>query len=165
MDLLRQEQLDMAIVDCTDRDRSLHFRKLRERDLYVALPENHPLANREQLDPHDVIMLPQIAINYNVGNSFGHWASGNASDEHVICTVNTVQAALDLVHADIGIAFIPEECVCPREGIRYVPLTNWRQALYMCILYDRWIEPLIWDFCELVIRSIRNAETEKETNQ
>lgn len=165
MDLLRQEQLDMAIVDCTDRDRSLHFRKLRERDFYVALPETHPLANQEQLDPRDVIMLPQIAINYNVSNSFGHWANGSTGDEHVLCTVNTVQAALDLVRADIGIAFIPDECLFPRKGIRYVPLTNWHQALYMCILYDRWIQPLVWDFCELVIRSIRNAENETELKE
>ena len=50
----------------------------------------------------------------------------------------------------------------PREGIRYVPLRNWHQALYMCIFYDKWLQPLIWDFCELVIRSIREAETSRE---
>ena len=165
MDLLRQEQLDMAIVDCTDRDRTLHFRKLRERGFYVALPESHPLAESESLDPRDVVMLPQIAINYNVSNSFGNWASGHATDEQVLCTVNTVQAALDLVKANIGISVIPDECTIPREGIRYVPLTNWHQALYMCILYDRWIEPVIWEFCELAIRSVRNAEANKEINE
>jgi len=165
MDLLRQEQLDMAIVDCTDRDRSLHFRKLRERSFYVALPETHPLAEQDQLDPHDVMMLPQVAINYNVSNSFGHWASGNEGDKHVICTVNTVQSLLDLVRANIGIAFVPDECLIPREGVRYIPLSNWHQALYMCILYDRWIQPLIWDFCELLIRNIRNADHPKDLNE
>ena len=38
MDMVRQEKLDMAIVDSTDRDRSLHFRMLTQRDFYVALP-------------------------------------------------------------------------------------------------------------------------------
>ena len=42
MDLVRQEKLDMAIVDTTNRDRSLHFRKLGQRDFSVALPRNHP---------------------------------------------------------------------------------------------------------------------------
>lgn len=158
MDMVRQEQLDMAIVDSTDRDRSLHFRKLRERDFFIALSRNHPLADREFLEPQDVIALPQVVYNYNVTNSFGHWASGNPTDENVICTVNTVQAALDLVRAGMGIAFIPDECVCQREGIRFVPLKNWHQALYMCILYDKWLQPLIWDFSELVIRSIRQAD-------
>ncbi len=44
MDLVRQEKLDMAIVDTTNRDRSLHFRKLCQRDFCAAMPANHPLA-------------------------------------------------------------------------------------------------------------------------
>ena len=32
MDLVRQEKLDMAIVDSTNRDRSLHFRKLGQQN-------------------------------------------------------------------------------------------------------------------------------------
>ena len=33
MDMIREEKLDMAIVDTTNRDRSLHFRKLNQRDI------------------------------------------------------------------------------------------------------------------------------------
>ena len=46
MDLLHQEKLDLAIVDVTSRDRSLHFRKLRQRDFFVAVPMGHPLAGQ-----------------------------------------------------------------------------------------------------------------------
>ena len=38
MDLVRQEKLDMAIVDSTNRDRCLHFRKLGQQGLYAAVP-------------------------------------------------------------------------------------------------------------------------------
>lgn len=156
MDLVRQEKLDMAIVDYAERDRSLHFRKLTERNLCVALSEKHPLADREILEPRDVIAEPQIVINYNVENSFGQWASGKPTDENIICTVNTVQSALDMVSAGIGITFIPDECIQNRKGVRYIPLKNWRQALYMCILYDKWLQPLVWDFREMIIRGLRN---------
>ena len=154
MDLVRQEKLDMAIVDYTERDRSLHFRKLMERNLCVAMAETHPLAGSESLEPRDVISEPQIVINYNVENSFGQWASGKPTDENIICTVNTVQSALDMVSVGIGITFIPDECIQKRKGIRYIPLKNWRQALYMCILYDKWLQPLVWDFREMIIRGI-----------
>jgi DNA-binding transcriptional LysR family regulator len=156
MDLVRQEKLDMAIVDYTERDRSLHFRKLTERNLCVALSEKHPLADREILEPRDVIAEPQIVINYNVENSFGQWASGKPTDENIICTVNTAQSALDMVSAGIGITFIPDECIQNRKDIRYIPLKNWRQVLYMCILYDKWLQPLVWDFREMIIRGLRN---------
>ena len=158
MDLVRQEKLDMAIVDSTDRDRSLHFRKLNQRDFYVALPALHPLADRDVIEPQEVVHEPQIVFNYNVAKSFKEWTTGAPSDESVLCTVDTVQSALDLVAAKVGIAFIPDRCVQPRPGIRFVPLKNWHQALYMCILYDKWLEPPVWDFVELIVKSIRDSE-------
>ena len=66
MDMIRQEKLDMAIIDSTDRDRSLHFRKLYERDYFVALPSAHPLADRAFINPQEVVQEPQVVFNYNV---------------------------------------------------------------------------------------------------
>ena len=160
MDLVRQEKLDMAIIDSTDRDRSLHFRKLYERDYFVALPSAHPLAERAVLDPREVVQEPQVVFNYNVAKSFKEWASGSHSDESVICTVDTSGAALDLVAAGIGVAFIPNECVERHPGVRYVPLRNWHQALYMCILYDKWLEPPVWDFIEHVVKGFRARKSD-----
>ena len=157
MDMVRQETLDMAIVDSTDRDRSLHFRKLNQRDFYVAFPADHPLADRTVVEPHDVVHEPQIVINYNVDHSFKEWTTGAPADESVLCTVNTAQSALDLVAAGVGIAFIPDTCVQERPDIRFVPMKNWHQALYMCILYDKWLEPPVWDFVEMVVKAIRDS--------
>ena len=155
MDLIRKEKLDMAIVDSTDRDRSLHFRKLGERNFFVAVPSSHVLAGRKRIEPHEVVNESQIVFNYNVGRSFQEWASGTPTDESVLCTVDTAQAALDLVAANVGIAFIPAHCARPRRGVKFVPLNNWHQALYMCILYDKWLEPPVWDFVELAVKVMR----------
>ena len=159
MDLIRQDKLDMAIVDSSDRDRSLHFRKLGQRDFFVALPAGHPLSHRSTIDPHEVVSEPQIVFNYNVGKSFREWTTGAPADEAVVCTVDTAQAALDLVSAGIGISFIPGECRETRPGITYVPLENWHQALYMCILYDKWLEPPVWDFIELTVKAFRSCDS------
>ena len=155
MSLLRKEKLDMAIVDSTSRDQSFHFRILCKRDYYIAFHKDHPLADREFVSPEEVISLPQVVFNYDVGNSFQQWANGSAMDENVICQVNTAQAALDMVDSGIGIAFIPDSCICPRENVRYVLLKNWHQAIYMCILYDKWLEPSIWKFRENVMSALQ----------
>ena len=160
MDMVRQEKLDMAIVDSTDRDRSLHFRKLNQRDFFAAIPEDHPLARRDSIDPQEIIHEPQIVFNYNVGKSFKEWTTGTPTDESVLCTVDTAQSALDLVAAGVGIAFIPDSCAQDRPGIRFIPINNWHQALYMCIYYDKWLEPPVWDFVELVVKTIRNSAGE-----
>ena len=155
MDLVRQEKLDMAIVDTTNRDRTLHFRKLCRRNFAVALPVGHPLAADGAILPQQLAREPQIVFNYDLENSFGQWASGISSDEHIVCTVNTAQAALDLVAAGVGICVVPDDCLQPRENVVFLPVENWHQALYMCILYDKWLEPPVWSFVDLLVKAIR----------
>ena len=160
LDMVRQEKLDMAIVDITDRDRTLHFRKLCRRNFCAALPQGHPLAACEVLTPQQLSQEPQIVFNYDMENSFGQWASGLPADEHIVCTVNTAQAALDLVAAGVGICVVADDCARPRENVRFVPIDNWHQALYMCILYDKWLEPPVWTFVEQLVKGIRKNNPE-----
>ena len=158
MDLVRQEKLDMAIVDSTNRDRSLHFRKLGQLGLYAALSADHPLASHKALTPQQLSAEPQIAFNNSTENSFGQWASGISDEMHILCTVNTVQSALELVSTGVGIALISANCIPCREDIRCIPVVNWHQALYMCILYDKWLEPPVWNFVETLVKTIRSLQ-------
>ncbi len=157
MDLVRQEKLDMAIVDTTNRDRSLHFRKLGQRGFSLAMPQDHPLAEKKTLLPQHLAGQSQIAFHYDVENSFGQWASG-AGEERIVCAVNTAQAALDLVAAGTGVCVLSDQCIQQREGVCYRPLENWHQALYMCILYDKWLEPPVWGFVEELVKTLRKQE-------
>ena len=155
MDLVRQEKLDMAIVDTTNRDRSLHFRKLSERGFAVALPKDHPLAGNESLTPQQLAHEPQIAFNVGSESSFGMWANGEPVEERILCSVNTAQVALDLVETGMGICILPTSCMQSRKKVTFTPLKNWHQALYMCILYDKWLEPPVWGFVEQLVKTIR----------
>ena len=161
MDLVRQEKLDMAIVDTTNRDRSLHFRKLGQRNFCVALPAGHPLAMQDHLVPHQIAREPQIVFNYDMENSFEQWASGTSSAENIVCTVNTAQSALTLVEEGVGVCVLSEECATLRPGVEFVPIWNWHQALYMCILYDKWLQPPVWAFVEDLVKAIRKQEDDR----
>ena len=156
MDLVRQEKLDMAVVDTTNRDRTLHFRKLYQQNYFVALPSEHPLASEEQIAPARVRQERQVVFNRETENSFGQWASGAVAAENTVCSVNTAQAALELVAAGAGVCLVPESCVNERENIRFVEVENRHQALYMCILYDKWLEPPVWEFVEKLVKILRN---------
>lgn len=158
MDLLHQEKLDMAIVDVTSRDRSLHFRKLRQRNFYVAVPVGHPLSGRESVQVSDLTNYPQIGFSHSMDKNFEDWASHPDARQRFVCQVNTVSAALNLVSEGMGITTVPGECITPLEGIAYIQLKNRHQALYSCIVYDRWLSPPVWDFVERVIKSARAGE-------
>jgi DNA-binding transcriptional LysR family regulator len=154
MDLLRQEKLDMAIVDVTSRDRSLHFRKLRQRSFYAVVPVGHPLADRQSVEAADFGKYPQIGFSHSMDHNFEDWASHPEVKQNFVCQVNTVSSALELVTAGLGVTIIPGECRVPIEGVVYLPLENRHQALYSCIVYDRWLSPPIWDFVERIIKSV-----------
>ena len=111
MDLLHQEKLDLAIVDVTSRDRSLHFRKLCQRSVYAAIPQNHPLAQQQELLPQQLAGEPQVVFHSNIENPFGQWADRPSAEERLLCSVNTAQAALDLVAAGVGICIVPDDCI------------------------------------------------------
>ena len=160
LDLVRQEKLDMAIVDITNRDRTLHFRKLCRRTFYAALPGDHALSGSRTLTPQQLSQEPQIVFNHDSENTFGQWASGLSADENIVCTVNTAQAALELVSAGVGICAVPDDCVQPQENVCFIPIENWYQALYMCILYDKWLEPPVWKFVERLVKAIRRNNPE-----
>ena len=162
MDMVRQEQVDMALVDTTNRDRSLHFRRLCQQNFYVALPSDHRFANRSSLMYQDLQGDPQVAFHYNVNESFKQWASGG--EQKIVCSVNTAETALSMVGAGFGFCFLPESCVQKREDVSFVPLQNWHQALYMCIFYDKWLEPPVWDFCERLVKSFRTQPTIENDN-
>ena len=87
--------------------------------------------------------------------SFEDWATHPDVRQHFLCQVNTVSSALALVKANVGITILPSEVVTPTEGIRFLPLENRHQALYLCIIYDRWLEPTIWDFAEHLVKRLR----------
>ena len=156
MDLVRQEKLDMALVDTTNRDRTLHFRKLYQQNYCAALPADHPLAGEKQIAPARLRQERQVVFNRETENSFSLWATGTAAEENTVCAVNTAQAALELVGAGAGVCLIPESCVRPRENVCFVPVENRHQALYMCILYDKWLEPPVWEFGEKLVKVLRD---------
>jgi DNA-binding transcriptional LysR family regulator len=62
---------------------------------------------------------------------------------------------MDLTAAGVGICVLPTDCVQHRQDVSFVPLQGWHQALYMCILYDKWLEPPVWGFVEQLVRAIR----------
>ena len=68
------------------------------------------------------------------------------------------QIALDLVAAGGGITVTTAELGTIHPGITFVPLENRYQALYLCTLYDKWLESSIWDVAERLVAVFRQKD-------
>ena len=157
INLVRQDRLDMAVVDAQDTDRSLYFRRLRQRELYAALPLSHPLADSDAIEYEAIAKDPQIAFGYDMGRSFELWASGAERAEKVVCTVDSAPFALALVAAGMGFALVSDEYAKPQRNVICVPLKDHRQTLFLCSMRDRWIDPIIWKFGQQLTQTIRES--------
>ncbi|MBE6956941.1 MAG: LysR family transcriptional regulator [Ruminococcaceae bacterium] len=155
INMVRQDRLDMAVVDEQDTDRSLYFRRLCQRELYAAMPLSHPLADSDAVEYSAIAQDPQITFNYDMSHSFEQWAAGTQQAKYTVCTVNTAQAAMALVAAGMGVALVPEEYAKPQRNVICVPLEDRRQILYLCSVRDRWIDPIIWRFGQQLTLAIR----------
>ena len=128
----------------------------------MALPKDHPLSHCDTLLPQQIAHEPQVVFNYDMENSFGQWASGEIAEERIVCTVNTAQAALDLVASGVGVCVLSDQAAPERDDICRIPLSNWHQALYMCILYDKWLEPPVWTFVEGLVKILRDQAKDRQ---
>ncbi len=154
LELLRQEKLDVAIVDISSRDRNLFFQHLGSRDLCVAMPKDHPLSGHAALTTDQLSEYPQIGLDHSKDH-LDEWSTPPDDKSSYSCQINTVAGALDLVRAGLGIAVIPQESQLERPDIVYIPLKNRHQALYATILYNRWLDPPIWNFVKQAINTVR----------
>ena len=162
MDLLRHEKLDMAIVDMTVRDRSLHFRKLRQRRLVAAVPEDHPLADRSRVKEAELAAYPRIGLSQGMDRSFTERADRPHESGGFLCHANTARGTLSLVQAGVGITVIPEEAVQSLPGVTYLSVEDRCRTLYLCDLYDRWLDPAVWDFADQVVKALRSHPQEEQ---
>ncbi|MBQ3134960.1 MAG: LysR family transcriptional regulator [Oscillospiraceae bacterium] len=155
INMVRQDRLDMGVVDVQDADRSLYFRRLCQRELYAAMPLSHPLADSDAIDYQAIAQDPQITFNHDMSHSFEQWAEGMQQAKYTVCTVNTTQAAMALVAAGMGVTLVTEEYAKPQRNVICVPLQDRKQTLYLCSVRDRWIDPIIWRFGQQLTQCLR----------
>ena len=107
-------------------------------------------------DGVDVLLILQSLGNDNVHHTVEqrHVGTGLDLQEHI--SLPTQGDPAGFCHNDLGT--FPLGLTDERADVRFVPIRNWHQALYMCILYDKWLEPPVWDFVELLVKSIRESE-------
>lgn len=111
---LRQKTIDLALLrpwgESTPDDLSMSV--LRAERFIVALPEDHPLANRTRLRPtdlrgHDLVVHsgPGRSVTYDAVSRMCHEAGFEARFRHQVGETSTL---LTFVAAGLGIAVVPE---------------------------------------------------------
>ncbi|MCK9479168.1 MAG: LysR family transcriptional regulator [Firmicutes bacterium] len=142
-DMLKNFEVDLAVVEGTIKDRSINSLLLDTDSLMLVMSNNHPLSKKKivtinKLKSEPLILRRASSATMNLFSA--HLESQNLSidDFNVILEVDNIATIKDLIRRDIGVSVLPRS-VCLDElkkgKITVLPIENLSMIREINILY------------------------------
>lgn len=136
---LRQGEIDAAIM-YTLQDREFEHHELTPESLVIALPQDHPFANRESIAlkelADDLFVMPAVEAAAVLRNSVLAECADSGFQPRKVQEVQTAQTALGLVSAGFGISVLPASVrFIAREGVALRPIRNSRLQAPLSLMW------------------------------
>jgi DNA-binding transcriptional LysR family regulator len=135
---VRAGRLDLAFVTRPPRTPDeVVVEPLDTLPMMLACGPDHPFADRERVDLHELDGLPFVDYHPDWGtrDTVDRLLAANCVDRHVALEVNDVHSLLDLVGNGLGVAILPGNFVHKGSRARFVPLggpqATWQTAVVM----------------------------------
>ena len=110
VELILKGTLHAGIIELPAKGEGLETHCVWHDELVVAIPENHPLANRAEIDRQDLAGEPIIwiarALNPGLHQYFLESCQRLGFAPRIAYEINTVSELFDLVGAGVGIGFV-----------------------------------------------------------
>ncbi|OKI96786.1 LysR family transcriptional regulator [Kitasatospora sp. CB01950] len=106
---LRAQEVDLCVASQPIRTDGLHSARLLDEPVFLAVPDGHPLADRESVDLADLAALPFITARPGHWNRrlLDHLFTALGHPPRIVCESDELAAVADLIAADLGVGLIP----------------------------------------------------------
>lgn len=122
-DQLDKGLLDVGILMEPVEVGKYDFIRLPEKDVWgILMPEDDPLAKKNNITPADLQTLPLIVSWRIVEREAKAWFGGDTDHLNVICTYDLIDNAVPLVERRLGYAFVIEGALKKYNGLVFRPL-------------------------------------------
>nr|WP_277751244.1 LysR family transcriptional regulator [Granulicella sibirica] len=116
--------------------------RLPAESLFAVLPENHPLARKEDLDiselSREVFVVPSRKVATTLRDAIMAECEDSGFRPHLIQEITTAQTALGMVAAGVGISILPTTIrTLEHPGVAFIPLKNTRHEVRLALLWRR----------------------------
>lgn len=144
-DMLKNYELDLAIVETRSQDEGINSLMLDTDSLVLAVSNNHPLARRSMITINELRREPLILRRPSSGTRSlfeAHLESQNISldDFNVILEVDNVATIKDLIRRDIGVSILPRSACADelkKKKMAVLSIENLSMVREINILYHR----------------------------
>ncbi len=157
---LRDNKIDVGIVEGTVVDGSFSAEIIAEDEIVLIAPENHPLTKKKDITIQDLIAEPFILPEQGSGtralvDAFFREARLDAKNIKVRMTLGSPEFVVQMVQAGMGIAFASKWSIftAVTEGtvkLLRVPARKMKQHIYLINTDRETVSPFVGIFSEFI---------------
>jgi len=139
---LLANEVDVALLRPLYSDARVLSQVISRSSFLVAIPEGHPLANRQEISMADLAAETFVTLPSQVGASFHSEILGYCERAgyvpHKVKEASDLQALIATVGSGIGLAIVPESVTSLRAyGVVYKPLSDLDTRAEMIVAWRR----------------------------
>jgi LysR family hydrogen peroxide-inducible transcriptional activator len=140
--LTARGKAEMSLLSLPIQDANLAWEPILEEEIYLAVPPEHPLSQRAEVDIGELKEESFIMLKKGQGfrNLATKWCAEAGFVPHVVFESSNIETVQSLVAAGMGIAFVPQMVTrLAREGMRpaYIALRNPTPSRTLVMAYRR----------------------------
>lgn len=154
---LKDRKYDIAFCSFLENEPSIEFIPIAKQNLVLIVPENHPLAEKDEITIAETLCYPQIIFSKASGLRpiIDELFEEGGGKPIVANAIAEDQSVVGLVSANFGIAIVPE-----MELLRHLPIkiinilhSSIERVFYMATLKDVYQAPVVKAFTEYVVKN------------
>lgn len=152
---LKNEDYDVGFCSKIESEDDIEFIKVKEEELVLITPENHPLSNYKEIDLKDTIDYKYIAFKKNSGLRpfIDNMFMEIGEKQNIIYEVEKDESLAGLVEGNFGIAIIPKIPILDHLDVNIIKIKNpkYNRNIYMAKLKNKYLSPAVNEFIKFVI--------------
>ncbi|UEL46869.1 LysR family transcriptional regulator [Terrisporobacter hibernicus] len=152
---LKNEDYDVGFCSKIESEDGIEFIKVKEEELVLITPRNHPLSNYKEIDLKDTIDYKYIAFKKNSGLRpfIDNMFMEIGEKQNIIYEVEKDESLAGLVEGNFGIAIIPKIPILDHLDVNIIKIKNpkYNRNIYMAKLKNKYLSPAVNEFIKFVI--------------
>ncbi|WP_419726842.1 LysR family transcriptional regulator [Terrisporobacter petrolearius] len=152
---LKNEDYDVGFCSKIESEDGIEFIKVKEEELVLITPRNHPLSNYKEIDLKDTIDYKYIAFKKNSGLRpfIDNMFMEIGEKQNIIYEVEKDESLAGLVEGNFGIAIIPKIPILEHLDVDIIKIKNpkYNRNIYMAKLKNKYLSPAVNEFIKFII--------------
>lgn len=156
---LKNDDYDIGFCSKLDNEEDIEFIKIKEEELVLITPKNHPLANKKEVDLRETTDYEYVAFKKNSGLRpfIDNMFKKMNIKQNIVYEVEKDESMAGLVESNFGIAIIPNIQLLKYLDVNIIKITNpkYERNIYMAKMKNKYLSPCVKEFIKFVIKEYK----------